>query len=274
MLDSFKTSGYKVGVPTSVPQWDITFTSTDFQAMTAYATITGPISLIVDIDASGTGYPTYYGIEIRTVDRSLNITDAPQVAFVPRNERKTVSPSSVPQLAYITGEITSIIIHCFGFASADASSCKISIRIGPSAPLTAPVAPIGRSTMVVDPGVIFGSGNGVITSIPAATNGTNILTFNISTVSGIRIFFHSIQIILGATPSYAGDLIAHIEVVNRVAQTLELAQVPSNDDIQTTFIYPFDFVLDVGCTLLINVDNLNTDVAYNAQYAVFYSHIY
>lgn len=272
MIDSFKTSGYKAGAVGSIPAWDIVFDGVDFQAMTGYATIVGPISLIIDVDASLVSFPTYYGIEIRTVDRSISLTDNPQIAFVPTGERRTITSGSVPQLAHITGEITAIIIHCFGFTALDAQFCKIAVRVGPTAPLTAPLTLIGRGSMVLDPGVIFGGSGSQ--SIAANTSNVNLFTLVVPAVNNIRYRLTSVQITLAATPSYAGDLIGHIRVVNKSLTTLEVLTGTSDTDGKRTYIYPVVIILDLACKLLIEFDNLNPAVAYTAQYAVYFELIY
>jgi hypothetical protein len=275
MIDSCKSSGYKNGVNGAFPRWDIIFDGGDFQDMTGFSTIEGPVSLLIDVDASACTFPTYYGIEVLTVDRSINITDSPQIAMVPRGEKKVITSGSAPQLAFITGTITSVIVHCFGFLSTEAALCKVSIRVCPAARLTAPANAIGRATMANEPGTHFGGvGAPIVTSIPAASTGTSVLVMPIGLSAGLRRKFKAIQVHLAPTPSYPNDLIVRILILDRTSTIFRLVRVYSKVDGIHSYVYPQELILDAGYTLAIDADNINAANAYNVEYDLSYEDIY
>jgi len=275
MIDSYKISTFKSGVDSGVPHWLITFDGTDFQSMTGFALIEGPVSILIDVDATLTKYPIYCGIEVTTIERAISIADSPQIGFIPRSERKLITPGSVPQLAYITGTISQVIIHCYGYAKTEAPLTKVSIRIGPPAPFIATGNVIGRATMANEPGFIATLVNSTaFTNVAAGSVGTTIASYLVTLANGIRIKFKSIQVHLSATPSYSDDLMVYLSIIDRAANTYRIARVFSSDERIVSFTYPSELILDVGYTLMINADNRNTTTTYSVGYDLCFEGIY
>lgn len=262
---------HKAGVNGPLPQWDITFTSVDFNSLSGRAYIEGPFSLIVDIDASSMAYPLLFGIELRSVGKSVSVGDRTHIGFA-STERRVIGPASVPQLAHIEGVYDSIIVHCFGYLSTDAANCRISLRIGPSAIISAPQPVIGRDSVVYDPGVYFTVDTTQVI-LPGTAN--NILwSINANALAGLRFEVKSFSITLPITPSFPMDLIGWFEVITKFGTIEPFSYVYSSDEQPITFLCTDKIILNLGYTLRAMVNNVNMGLSREVRSTVLYGTIY
>lgn len=273
MITAYQSTNYKAGVNSGLPRWDITFSEADFQAVVAGAWIEGPFSLQIDVDASTLDYPILIGVELQGISGTISIADRTHIAFISR-ERRVVTSASVPQLAYIDGIYNKIIVHCYGFLTTDATKCKVSLRLGPHAIISAPQEMIGRDTMAFDPGTYFSNGGLSNLIIAANSTGTSLFSINVNTLSAIRFKFVTIQLFLYPTPSFAGDIEAHLQVLNRASTIYTIARIASKRDEMVTYSYPGSLTLDAGYTLQCLVDNYNPAVQYKLGHNVTYLEVY
>jgi hypothetical protein len=273
MISTYIATNYKIGTSTGFPHWDITFNDADFQTISGYAWLEGPFSLILDIDATAALYPVYFGIELVGISGSVSITDSAQIAFCPRGERKTISSGSVPQLAHIIGTFNKIIIHCYGYSAGEALLTKVALRIGPPRPIADTPAFIGRATMANEPGM-YGTATGSLVATGGMIDGT-LFQLEVPQANGIRFRFVSINIIIPPTPSYAGDIEVLLVLTDRYGATFAiLAFLRSELEKYTSFIFPHEFIFDVGYTLQATVSNYNPALAYTVRYTITYQEIY